>query len=133
MVRAAQGLLSPVPDRITGRTAPNRGVGAAASAIYPTAPQSAVHGAADCRQAEQLSGRFERAGGEYAVPAGRANGRPRGSDRTAQGAGSNAMGTADEQYPEQSNGGGEQRFDLHIRYRRRGAIPAVFGPAQTIC
>ncbi|MDY3015485.1 MAG: helix-turn-helix transcriptional regulator [Evtepia sp.] len=36
------------------------------------------------------------------------------------------MGAADEQYPESGYGGGEQRSDLRIRYRRRGAIPAVF-------
>ena len=33
--------------------------------------------------------------------------------------------TADEQYPGSGCGGGEQRSDLRIRYRRRGAIPAA--------
>ena len=33
--------------------------------------------------------------------------------------------TADEQYPGSGCGGGEQRSDLRIRYRRRGAISAA--------
>ena len=35
------------------------------------------------------------------------------------------MGAADEQYPESGYGGGEQRSDLRIKYRRRGAISAA--------
>ena len=38
---------------------------------------------------------------------------------------SNAVGAADEQHPGSCDGGGEQRFNLHIRSRRRGEIPAA--------
>lgn len=40
--------------------------------------------------------------------------------RAAQGTGSNAVGTADEQYPGQSNGDRKSLSDLRIRYRAAG-------------
>lgn len=35
------------------------------------------------------------------------------------------MGTADEQHPGSGYGGGQQKSDLRIRFRRRGVIPAA--------
>ena len=64
MVRAARGLLSPVPPDPARRTASYRRMGATASAASPATPQGAVHRAADHRQAERLSGRSKRAGGK---------------------------------------------------------------------
>ena len=45
---------------------------------------------------------------------------------TEQHEGAKSVGTAGEQYPGSGCGGGQQRSDLHIRLRRRGAIPAAF-------
>ena len=50
----------------------------------------------------------------------------KGVTEQLKGAKSNAVGAAGEQYPGSGCGGGQQRSDLHIRLRRRGAIPAAF-------
>ena len=50
----------------------------------------------------------------------------KGVTEQLKGAKSNAVGAADEQYPGSGCGGGQQRSDLRIRHRRRGAISAAF-------
>ena len=70
--------------------------GAAASAVHKAGAKSSLHGTADQRQAEYIPCRHQRTGNGTNAPADRANGRTCGGHRTAQSAGSNAVGTADE-------------------------------------
>ena len=79
-------------------------MGTAAPAVHQDGTKSPVHGAADQRQAECLSGRHQRAGHSANAPADKADGRAGGRERTTQSKESNAVGAEDEQHPGQGNG-----------------------------
>lgn len=108
----------------------------AAPAISETESPRPLHQPADNGQAARASGRYPADG---TVPDGTddsTDGHRRRDHRTAESQRPDAVGTADEQHPDQSTGTGSARTDLQLNSENAGAPqpepPAFFDEAQQI-
>lgn len=107
-------------------------MGQAAFEVHQTAPQNPIHQSADKLQTHRLPRRHRRAGRGYVLSVGKTTRRKGRRNRTAQSRKPNAVGEANEQYPQPCNRDCKCRVDKCIIKWWQGLALSPFYYVRTL-